>query len=465
VHSFGSDHTNNWAVIVSTSKYWFNYRHNSDALTFYHLVKEQGIPDSNIILMIPEDVACTTKNVIPGTVYNEPNKYKHNEEKLYNFSPFKMERFFAEDRKKNGQNGYKKSEFEKENNGYSGYDLNNLYDESSIEIDYKGDDVTVENFLRVLTGRHDPTTPRNKRLNSNHNSNLFIYISGHGGDQFLKFRDTEILTAQDLAYAIQELDVQSMFFGLLFFFLLILLIFVFVFISLSAPPHIAILSTFLIFTKPLSNTQKNTPQNPHSHSHPHPSLDRFNQAYLLVETCQASTLVETINTPNVITSASSIRGENSYSHGHDTTIGVSIVDKFTHYLHQLYISTDKFKDTTMGQLLNSFSFSQLHSTHHVRSELLEFDLTTGKKVNNVGDLRVLDFFGASLRSVDGGLNLGQFSAQNGPFLTDLTKIPAQNDTNLSLSLDNHNNKGQNGYNFDTIRKFNAYMRQSYQQRS
>lgn len=32
-------HTSNWAVIVSTSRYWFNYRHASDALTFYHTVR------------------------------------------------------------------------------------------------------------------------------------------------------------------------------------------------------------------------------------------------------------------------------------------------------------------------------------------------------------------------------------------------------------------------------------------
>ena len=33
------DHTSNWAVIVSTSRYWFNYRHASDALSFYHIVR------------------------------------------------------------------------------------------------------------------------------------------------------------------------------------------------------------------------------------------------------------------------------------------------------------------------------------------------------------------------------------------------------------------------------------------
>jgi len=176
-----AEHSDNWAVIVSTSKYWFNYRHNSDALSLYHMIKDRGIPDSNIILMLPEDVACTPKNVIPATVYNTPNSFPKQQPNLYNQQNYDLDP-----------------------------DQNNLYDESQIEIDYKGDDVTVENFLRVLTGRHEPNTPRNKRLLSNKHSNLFIYVSGHGGDQFLKFRDTEILTAQDLAFAIRELDVQGM---------------------------------------------------------------------------------------------------------------------------------------------------------------------------------------------------------------------------------------------------------------
>ena len=42
-------------------------------------------------------------------------------------------------------------------------------------------EVTAENIIRVLTGRHDPSTPRNKRLMSDERSNVFIYLTGHGG--------------------------------------------------------------------------------------------------------------------------------------------------------------------------------------------------------------------------------------------------------------------------------------------
>lgn len=38
--------------------------------------------------------------------------------------------------------------------------------------------VTVENFLRVLTGRLPASTPRSKRLLSDDRSNILIYLTG-----------------------------------------------------------------------------------------------------------------------------------------------------------------------------------------------------------------------------------------------------------------------------------------------
>jgi phosphatidylinositol glycan class K len=65
-----SRHTNNWAVIVDTSRFWLNYRHIANALSMYRTVKRLGIPDSNIILMLADDIACNSRNSIPATVFN-----------------------------------------------------------------------------------------------------------------------------------------------------------------------------------------------------------------------------------------------------------------------------------------------------------------------------------------------------------------------------------------------------------
>jgi len=66
-------------------------------------VKRLGIPDSNIILMLADDAACNNRNKFPGNVYANPGQ---------------------------------------------GLDLYG----DNIEVDYRGYEVTVENFIRLLTG-------------------------------------------------------------------------------------------------------------------------------------------------------------------------------------------------------------------------------------------------------------------------------------------------------------------------
>jgi phosphatidylinositol glycan class K len=120
-------HTNNWAVLVSASKFWFNYRHMANTLGMYRTVKRLGIPDSNIILMLADDVACNSRNRSPGYVWMDHSK------------------------------------------------MLDLYGDT-VEVDYRGYEVTVEGLLRVLTGRVPPHTPKSKRLESDARSNVFLYM-------------------------------------------------------------------------------------------------------------------------------------------------------------------------------------------------------------------------------------------------------------------------------------------------
>ena len=63
----------------------------------------------------------------------------------------------------------------------------------------------MENFLRVLTGRHESAVPRSKRLLSDEGSHILLYMTGHGGDEFLKFQDSEELQSHDLADAVKQM--------------------------------------------------------------------------------------------------------------------------------------------------------------------------------------------------------------------------------------------------------------------
>lgn len=75
----------------------------SNTLAMYRTIKRLGIPDSNIILMLGDDVACNSRNVFPATVYGNADRQV------------------------------------------------DLYGDN-VEVDYGGYEVTVENFLRMLTG-------------------------------------------------------------------------------------------------------------------------------------------------------------------------------------------------------------------------------------------------------------------------------------------------------------------------
>lgn len=63
-------HSSNWAVLVSTSRYWLNYRHIVNTMSVYHVVKRLGIPDSNILLMAADDIACNARNAFPAQLFN-----------------------------------------------------------------------------------------------------------------------------------------------------------------------------------------------------------------------------------------------------------------------------------------------------------------------------------------------------------------------------------------------------------
>ncbi|GKE46160.1 serine/threonine-protein phosphatase 2A 65 kDa regulatory subunit A beta isoform, partial [Tanacetum coccineum] len=64
--------------------------------------------------------------------------------------------------------------------------------------------VTFENFLRVLMGRHENFSPRSKRLLSDEGSHILLYMTAHGGHEFLNFQDADELQSHDLAYAVKQ---------------------------------------------------------------------------------------------------------------------------------------------------------------------------------------------------------------------------------------------------------------------
>ncbi|KAG1898457.1 peptidase C13 family-domain-containing protein [Suillus fuscotomentosus] len=255
-HDSGSGHTNNWAVLVCASRYWFNYRHMANALGMYRTVKRLGIPDSNIILMLADDVACNARNKFAGSVYAEAGRHL------------------------------------------------DLYG-NNIEVDYRGYEVTVENFIRLLTGRVDPSMPRSKRLLTDDHSNIFVYMTGHGGNEFLKFQDQEEISAFDIADAFEQMWQKK----------------------------------------------------------------RYNEILFMIDTCQANTMYSQIYSPNILATGSSQIEENSYSYENDNDIGVSVIDSYTHYVLKFMEGINKTSQAFMQDLFDSYDPVKIYSHPGIRSDL------------------------------------------------------------------------------------------------
>lgn len=257
-----SRHTNNWAVLVSTSRFWFNYRHMANVLSMYRTVKRMGIPDSQIILMLSDDVACNPRNLFPGSVFNNADRAL------------------------------------------------DLYGES-IEVDYRGYEVTVENFIRLLTDRWGPDHPRSKRLLTDENSNIFIYMTGHGGNEFLKFQDAEEISSWDIAHAFEQMHEKK----------------------------------------------------------------RYNEIFFMVDTCQANTMYSKFYSPNILAVGSSELDESSYSHHSDVEIGVAVIDRFTYYNLEFMEGIEKNSTKTMQDLFDTYTVETIHSHAGVRTDLFKRDLS------------------------------------------------------------------------------------------
>ena len=235
----------------------------------YHIAKRHGVPDSNIIVMLGDDIPCNVRNIFPATIYNNADHSV------------------------------------------------NLYG-SNVEVDYRGYEVTVEAFLRILTDRHPAGTPQNKRLLSDENSNILIYLSGHGGDQFIKFQDAAEVTNQDVQESLWQMWIAK----------------------------------------------------------------RYRSVLLLVETCQAATLIENITAPAVISFGSSVRGQNSYSHHNDPEVGQHVIDRMTYFTLEKLSPLEAHSPLSVYSYFKSFkpklllSDPQYYSTHPLK----------------LSQIRIMDFF-------------------------------------------------------------------------
>ncbi len=133
------------AVIIAPTNGWINYRHQADGLTLYTLLRDNGVPDDNIILMLYDDIPTLPVNPIPGNVHHLPG----------------------------GPNI-----------------------RLGANVVYTGSQVTAATLQNVLTGTKTNSTP--VVLDSNASTDVFVYIVGHGIPGTIDFwNDNDIFTTDD----------------------------------------------------------------------------------------------------------------------------------------------------------------------------------------------------------------------------------------------------------------------------
>ena len=148
----------NWAVLVCGSDGYGNYRHHADISHAYQIMKRGGIPEDHIITMMYNDVPFYPTNPFPGKLFNRP-----------------------------------------------GDDSPDVYE--GVVVDYKTEEVSPENLIKVLTGDE---SAGGKVLKSTKDDNVFLFFSDHGGPDILALPGG-YLHSKDLLDGIKTMHEKQMY--------------------------------------------------------------------------------------------------------------------------------------------------------------------------------------------------------------------------------------------------------------
>jgi len=162
-------YADNWAVIVVGSSGYGNYRHHADGCHAYQIMKKNGFPESNIILMMQDDVANDPENPFPGKLFNKPTAA-----------------------------------------GVPGVDVY-----AGCKPTYRGKVVTGELFLNVIQGK--ASAKAHTVLKSTASDDVFINFVDHGGVGIVAMPNGPYVTNKQLVAALQGMHSSKMYSKLVFY--------------------------------------------------------------------------------------------------------------------------------------------------------------------------------------------------------------------------------------------------------
>lgn len=207
----------NKAILISSSIGFYNYRQGANILKIYNHLKQRGYKDSDIILMLPENGKCILKNGKLGSV-----------------------------------------------SFYDGFNTDLCKD---TLVDYSQSDMKLRDVYNTLTFKYHPYALNAKRMDSGKGTNLLVYFSGHGGDDYFKLLEREAILKE----------------------------------------HLKSLTDYLARNQ------------------------LYSKILFISDSCSASTIFEDIVAKNIVYLASSSREQKSLSYGYDIALNAAKSDEFTYY--------------------------------------------------------------------------------------------------------------------------------------
>jgi len=131
--------TDHWAVVISPSTSWANYRHQADAFAMYQTLRRHGYDDDHIVLIVEDNLANDERNAFPGKIYVERSSNPRETDPLVN------------DDVRQG-----------------------------AVVDYHFSQLSRDDLADIMLGRQSDRLPQ--VIHSTETSDVFFFWSGHGGN-------------------------------------------------------------------------------------------------------------------------------------------------------------------------------------------------------------------------------------------------------------------------------------------
>ncbi len=132
--------TDRWAVVISPSTTWSNYRHQADAFAIYQSLRYYGYDDDHIILIVEDNLANDSRNTFPGQIFVERGDNPAHDDPLMNFDVHQ-----------------------------------------NAVVDYHFSDLQPDDLADIMLGRQSERLPH--VIHPTASSNVFFFWSGHGGSR------------------------------------------------------------------------------------------------------------------------------------------------------------------------------------------------------------------------------------------------------------------------------------------